>query len=90
MPFQNRLTAAKRVLEMVDVVKRHGDLTVCESVDLVVERGERHCYSWANGAGKSTLLKMMAAIELPSWGQVLVGQKVVRGYYAPASNGAAQ
>jgi ATP-binding cassette, subfamily F, member 3 len=72
----------KRVLEMHDVAKRYGDLTVCEGVNLVVERGERIAILGSNGAGKSTLLKMMAGIEPPSKGQILMGQKVVLGYYA--------
>jgi ATP-binding cassette, subfamily F, member 3 len=72
----------KRVLEMHDVAKRYDDLTVCEGVDLVMERGDRIAILGSNGAGKSTLLKMMAGIEPPSEGQIRMGHKVARGYYA--------
>ncbi len=72
----------KRVLEMHDVAKRYGDLTVYQGVDLVVERGDRIAILGPNGAGKSTLLKLMAGLESPSEGQLRLGHKVVCGYYA--------
>lgn len=46
-------------------------------VSLTVARGELVYLAGASGAGKSTLLKMIAAIERPSSGQVLVnGQDI--------------
>ncbi len=72
----------KRVLDLQGVGKHYGDETVYRDVDLVVERGDRIALLGPNGAGKSTLLKMMAGVELPSGGDVRLGQQVVCGYYA--------
>ena len=44
-------------LELRSVVKRFGDVTVCNGIDLDVEEGQMVCLIGASGAGKSTLLR---------------------------------
>ncbi len=50
-------------LELRGVVKRFGDRTVCDGIDLDVEEGEMVCLIGASGAGKSTLLRCINLLE---------------------------
>lgn len=50
-------------LELRGVVKRFGDVTVCNGIDLDVEQGQMVCLIGASGAGKSTLLRCINLLE---------------------------
>ena len=50
-------------LELRGVIKRFGNMTVCDSIDLDVEQGQMVCLIGASGAGKSTLLRCINLLE---------------------------
>lgn len=50
-------------LELRAVVKKFGDNTVCNGVNLDVEQGQMVCLIGASGAGKSTLLRCINLLE---------------------------
>lgn len=50
-------------LELRGVVKRFGDVTVCNGINLDVEEGQMVCLIGASGAGKSTLLRCINLLE---------------------------
>ena len=50
-------------LQLRSVVKRFGENTVCDGIDLDVEQGEMVCLIGASGAGKSTLLRCINLLE---------------------------
>ena len=54
-------------------------LTVLEGVDLEVARGELLVLLGPSGCGKSTLLRLVAGIESPDGGQILLDGLPVRG-----------
>jgi multiple sugar transport system ATP-binding protein len=56
-----------------------GDLGAVNDVDLLVEDGEFLVFLGPSGSGKSTLLRMIAGLEQPTRGDVLIGGKVVTG-----------
>jgi len=74
--------SARRVFELKGAVKKYGDLTVYDGVDLTIERGARIALVGPNGAGKSTMMKLLAGIEEITAGERYVGTNVGIGYFA--------
>jgi len=74
--------SARRVFELTGAVKKYGDLTVYDGVNLVIERGARLALVGPNGAGKSTMMKLLAGIEEMTAGERYVGGNVAIGYFA--------
>ncbi len=52
------------------VTSPEGELTILDSVDLGVRRGETAAIVGPSGAGKSTLLALLAGLDVPSSGSV--------------------
>ena len=70
------------IAEFRQAKKAYDDLQVFNSLDLVVERGQKIGLVGPNGAGKSTLLKMLAGVEELTGGSLKWGAQVKRGYFA--------
>ncbi|KYC42649.1 nitrate ABC transporter ATP-binding protein [Scytonema hofmannii PCC 7110] len=58
---------------------RHGLLTVLKNINLYVEEGEFVCALGASGCGKSTLLRLIAGLDTPTGGDILVDGVRVTG-----------
>jgi polar amino acid transport system ATP-binding protein len=64
-------------LELRGVVKRFGDVTVCNGIDLDVDAGQMVCLIGASGAGKSTLLRCINLLEPVEDGEIFLdGQDI--------------
>ena len=68
-------------IEVVDLSKRvadaSGELTILHSVDFTVQPAETLAIVGASGSGKSTLLGLLAGLDTPSTGKVmLAGQDI--------------
>jgi ABC-type sugar transport system ATPase subunit len=64
-------------LELRNLAKRFGDVTVVQQLDLLVADGEFVVLLGESGCGKSTTLRMVAGLEEVSEGQVLIGGRDV-------------
>lgn len=71
-------TADPPVVDARGLVKRWGDVTALDGVDLVVRRGEVVCVVGPSGSGKSTLLRCLNGLEVPDAGTVTVAGTPVR------------
>ncbi len=66
-----------RDLCLEGIYKAYDGKTVLEGVDLSLRAGVFHTVFGVSGSGKSTLLKVIAGIEKPESGEVLLGDRVL-------------
>lgn len=68
---------ARIILEVKAVSKRFGQTLTADELSLTVEQGEFFTFLGPSGSGKSTILRMVAGLETPDSGQILIdGQDV--------------
>ncbi len=67
-------------IEMKGVVKRFGDVTALDGVDVAVAKGEVVVVIGPSGSGKSTLLRCANALEIPEAGEVRVEGQLIDGH----------
>jgi spermidine/putrescine transport system ATP-binding protein len=60
-------------LEIQGVTKRFGDFVAVDDLSLTVPRGSFFALLGASGCGKTTTLRMVAGLETPSQGRILLG-----------------
>jgi iron(III) transport system ATP-binding protein len=66
-------------IELVDVTKRFGKLVALDKLSVTVQQGESLCLFGPSGCGKTTALRIIAGLELPDIGKVLINGTVVTG-----------
>ncbi len=74
---------AEKLISIDGVAKRFpgagGETTVFEDLWLRIDRGEFVCVIGHSGCGKTTLLNILAGLDSPSEGAILVGGKEIQG-----------
>ncbi|MCI9467724.1 MAG: ABC transporter ATP-binding protein [Oscillospiraceae bacterium] len=63
------------VVEMRNIVKKFGDFTANDGINLTVHKGEIHAILGENGAGKSTLMNQLYGLYKPTSGEIFVNGK---------------
>jgi putative ABC transport system ATP-binding protein len=69
----------KVAVELRNVDKRYGDLSVLRGVDLRIEAGELVAVVGPSGSGKTTLLQIMGTLDRATSGTVHIGGEEVTG-----------
>ena len=75
-------------LRLEDLTKRFGDFVAVDSLNLTVPRGSFFALLGPSGCGKTTTLRMVAGLEDPTAGRVLIGEEDVtdlRPYRRPVN-----
>jgi len=80
--FPEPKRSGRTVITLNGIVKRYGDNTVYDGLDLQLERGQKVALIGPNGAGKSTLLKILAGVLDLEGGSRELGSNVRVAYFA--------
>jgi ABC-type Fe3+/spermidine/putrescine transport system ATPase subunit len=67
------------ILELKDVTKRFGPTVTADRLSLTVEAGAFFTFLGPSGSGKSTVLRMIAGLEQPDAGRILIDGQDVGG-----------
>ncbi|MFT7502773.1 MAG: ABC-type uncharacterized transport system ATPase subunit [Gammaproteobacteria bacterium] len=67
-------------VRMTGIGRRFGSTVALDAADLVLRRGEIHAVLGANGAGKTTLMRVLAGLDRPDSGSVVIGGNVVHTF----------
>ena len=65
------------MVQMKDIVKKFGDFTANDHINLTVHKGEVHAILGENGAGKSTMMNVLCGLYKPTSGQIFIKEKEV-------------
>ncbi len=60
-----------------DLVKRFGSIVAVNGVSFNVEPGEALALLGPSGCGKTTVLRLIAGLEMPDEGEIIIGERVV-------------
>ncbi|MBQ1012520.1 ABC transporter ATP-binding protein [Micromonospora sp. M51] len=75
-------------LRLANLTKRFGVFTAVDDLSLTIEQGSFFALLGASGCGKTTTLRMIAGLEEPTTGQVLLGDRDIarlRPYKRPVN-----
>jgi ABC-2 type transport system ATP-binding protein len=78
-----RPTEENAMIEVKNLGKRYGDKVAVDGLDFVVQPGIVTGFLGPNGAGKSTTMRMIAGLDEPTSGRVVVNGKDYRTVQAP-------
>ena len=70
---------AAPILELDAVSKRFGDTVAADNLSLTMARGQFVTFLGPSGSGKSTVLRMVAGLERPDSGRILIEGRDVAG-----------
>jgi len=65
------------ILRLKSVTKRFGTVTAVNRIDLSIERGEFFALLGPSGSGKTTMLRLIAGLEQPDEGSVIIDDRDV-------------
>ena len=66
-------------LELIDLTKSYGKLTVVSGVSVAIEKGDFFSMVGPSGSGKTTILRMIAGLTTPDSGSILLDGKEISG-----------
>lgn len=80
--FPPAIQSGRLNIELNDISKLFGELSVFEDLNFKIERGEKIAFVGRNGAGKSTLAKLINGSLEPTSGERVEGHNTLFAYYS--------
>lgn len=71
--YDNKVSDVK----IIQLLKRYGDVTAVDHVDLHIEAGSFTTLLGPSGCGKTTLLRLISGLELPTSGRIEIGDRII-------------
>src|SRR5690349_8210697 len=62
-------------LRLIDITKRYETFTAVDNLSLVIPQGSFFALLGPSGCGKTTTLRMVAGLEQPTAGRILIGER---------------
>lgn len=69
-------------IELKDINKSYGDYKASNNINFSIEEGKLVALLGPSGSGKTTILRMIAGLEMPDSGEILINGKVVNNIEA--------
>ncbi len=70
-------SSAKPYLKIQGLVKKFGDNYAVDNIDLDIYQHEIFALLGSSGSGKSTLLRMLAGMESPNQGKIILTVRIL-------------
>lgn len=67
------------IVKIEGIAKRYGTVQAVDGVDLTIERGELFALLGGSGCGKTTLLRILAGLETPDSGRIVIDGQDMTG-----------
>ncbi|MCT4620247.1 MAG: ABC transporter ATP-binding protein [Marinisporobacter sp.] len=67
------------MIEAINLIKKYGDYTAVNNVNINIKKGELFGLLGPNGAGKSTIVSMISSVLIPDSGEIKIDQKTLKG-----------
>jgi ATP-binding cassette subfamily F protein 3 len=80
--FPEPPVGSDKVIELENVTKSYGEISVFDNLDFHIEKGDRVAIVGVNGAGKSTLARILAGVEPYQSGERTTGINTAIAYFA--------
>jgi len=74
------------MLTITGLTKRFAEQTILHGVDLSVPDGAVACLVGPSGCGKSTILRLVAGLDVPDDGEIMIGGELLSRPRAGRSN----
>ncbi len=66
------MTDSQPILQLKNIVKRFGEFTAVDGIDLDISEGEFFTIVGPSGSGKTTIIRLLVGLDRPSAGEILL------------------
>ncbi len=65
------------MIKLKNITKKYGQKTILHNLNLNFEENEITCLLGSSGCGKTTILRLIAGLEVPQAGEIIINKKTV-------------